>query len=87
MEWKILKRNNHKGIAEKRERDRSNSREKITQEIVIETTTEVDQTQEKIEITNKGQVQVRDIMIEKISVTTVVEQVIQHIGFSNLRTI
>ena len=37
---------------------------------------EEDQTQERIETTNKDQVQVKDIMIEKTSVTTVIEQVI-----------
>ena len=36
---------------------------------------------------NKDQVQVKDIMIEKISVTTVTEQVIQHMSVLNLRTI
>ena len=32
-------------------------------------------------------VQVKDILIERISVTTAIEQVIQHIGVSNLKTI
>ena len=59
-----------------------------TQEIVtgIEVEIEEDQTQERIETTNKDQVQVKD-MIEKISVTTVIEQVIQHMSVLNLRTI
>ena len=50
----------------------------IIQEIVTEIIVEIeeDQTQERIETTNKNQVQVKDIMIEKISVTTVIEQVI-----------
>ena len=50
-------------------------------------TIEEDQTQERIETINKDQVQVKDIMIEKISVTTVIEQVIQHMSVLNLRTI
>ena len=54
----------------------------ITQEIVrgIEVEIEEDQTQERIETINKDQVQDKDIMIEKISVTTVIEQVIQHMS-------
>ena len=62
---------------------------KITQEMVTEIEVEIeeDQTQERIKTTNKDQVQVKDIMIEKISVTTVIEQVIQHMSVLNLRTI
>ena len=51
-------------------------------EIIIET--EEDQIQEKIETTDRDLVQVRDTLIERISVTTAIEQVIQHIGVSNL---
>ena len=61
----------------------------ITQEIVtgIEVEIEEHQTQGRIETINKDQVQDKDIMIEKISVTTVTEQVIQHMSVLNLRTI
>ena len=61
----------------------------ITQEIVkgIEVDIEEDQTQERIETINKDKVQDKDIMIEKISVTTVIEQVIQYMSVLNLRTI
>ena len=61
----------------------------ITQDIVtgIEVEIEEDQTQERIETINKDQVQAKDIMIEKISVTTVIEQVIHHMSVLNLRTI
>ena len=56
---------------------------------IVETTveTEVDQIQVKVEAINRDQVQVKDTMIEKISVTTVIELDIQHIGVSNLKTI
>ena len=43
--------------------------------------------QERIETINKDQVQDKDIMIEKISVITATEQVIQHMSVLNLRTI
>ena len=61
----------------------------ITQEIFtgIEVEIEEDQTQERIETINKDQFQVKDIMIEKISVTIVIELVIQHMSVLNLRTI
>ena len=53
----------------------------------MEVEIEEDQTQERIETINKDQVQVKDIMIEKISVTTVIEHAIQHMSVLNLRTI
>ena len=73
----------------KRERDRSNSRDRDNSRdsYKIEVETEIDQIQERIETINKDQVQVKDIMIEKISVTTVIEQVIQHMSVLNLKTI
>ena len=54
-------------------------------ETIVET--EEDQTQGKVEATNRDLVQVKDILTKKISVNTVIEQVIQHIGVSNLKTI
>ena len=66
---------------------------KVETEVEIEETvgtvveTEEDQTQEKVGITNRDLILVKDILIERISVTTVIEQVIQHIGVSNLKTI
>ena len=48
---------------------------------------EEDQIQEKVGTTNRDPVLVKDILIERISVTTVIEQVIQHISVSNLKTI
>ena len=54
-------------------------------ETIVET--EEDQTQEKVETTNRDLVQVKDTLTKKISVNTVTEQVIQHIGVSNLKTI
>ena len=56
-----------------------------TAEIIVET--EEDQIQEKVGTTNRDLVQVKDTLIERISVTTAIEQVIQHIGVSNLKTI
>ena len=103
----ISKRNNHLEAAEI-EIDPIVGIE-VTQEIDIETITEVeigveieggieeiaetiveteeDQTQEKVEITNRDLVQVKDTLTKRISVTTAIEQVIQHIGVSNLKTI
>ena len=54
-------------------------------EIIVET--EEDQTQGKVEATNRDLVQVKDTLTKRISVNTVIEQVIQHIGVSNLKTI
>ena len=54
-------------------------------ETIVET--EEDQTQEKVETTNRDLVQVKDTLTKRISVTTAIEQVIQHIGVSNLKTI
>ena len=54
-------------------------------ETIVET--EEDQTQEKVEITNRDLVQAKDTLTKRISVTTAIEQVIQHIGVSNLKTI
>ena len=48
---------------------------------------EEDQIQEKVGTINRNLVLVKDILIERISVTTTIEQVIQHIGVSNLKTI
>ena len=48
---------------------------------------EENQLQEKVETTNRDLVQVKDTLTKRISVTTVIEQVIQHIGVSNLKTI
>ena len=81
------KRINHQGIAETDTEIDPIVGIETTQEIVtgIEVEIEEDQTQERIEIINKDQVQVKDIMIEKISVTTVIEQVIQHMSVLNLR--
>ena len=56
-----------------------------TVETIVET--EEDQTQEKVETTNRDLVQVKDTLTKRISVTTAIEQVIQHIGVSNLKTI
>ena len=56
-----------------------------TAEIIVET--EEDQIQEKVETTNRDLVQVKDTLTKRISVTTTIEQVIQHIGISNLKTI
>ena len=58
-------------------------------EEIAETTveTEEDQTQGKIETTNRDLVQVKDTLTKRISVTTAIEQVIQHIHVSNLKTI
>ena len=84
-------------------RDRNNSRDYIETiigvEIEVETEAEIeetvgtiveteeDQIQEKVGTTNRDLVLVKDILIERISVTTIIEQVIQHIGVSNLKTI
>ena len=54
-------------------------------ETIVET--EEDQTQGKVEATNRDLVQVKDTLTKRISVNTVIEQVIQHIGVSNLKTI
>ena len=54
-------------------------------ETIVET--EEDQTQGKVEATNRDLVQVKDTLTKRISVNTVMEQVIQHIGVSNLKTI
>ena len=54
-------------------------------ETIVET--EEDQTQGKVETTNRDLVQVKDTLTKRISVTTAIEQVIQHIGVSNLKTI
>ena len=54
-------------------------------ETIVET--EEDQTQEKVETTNRDLVQVKDTLTKRISVTNAIEQVIQHIGVSNLKTI
>ena len=54
-------------------------------ETIVET--EEDQTQGKVEATNRDLVQVKDTLTRRISVNTVIEQVIQHIGVSNLKTI
>ena len=56
-----------------------------TVETIVET--EEGQTQGKVETTNRDLVQVKDILTKRISVNTVIEQVIQHIGVSNLKTI
>ena len=56
-----------------------------TVETIVET--EEGQTQGKVETTNRDLVQVKDTLTKKISVNTVIEQVIQHIGVSNLKTI
>ena len=84
-----FKRNNHQGIAETDTEIDPIAGIEITQEIITEIEVEIeeDQTQGRIETINKDQVQVKDIMIEKISVTTVIEQVIQHMSVLNLRTI
>ena len=63
-----------------RERDRSNSRDR-------DNSRDSYRNNRSTIITNKDQVQVKDIMIEKISVSTVIEQVIQHMSVLNLRTI
>ena len=72
-----------------RYRDRSIVEIEITQQIItgIEVEIEEDQTQERIETINKDQIQDKDIMIEKISVTIAIEMVIQHMSVLNLRTI
>ena len=54
-------------------------------ETIVET--EKDQTQGKVEATNRDLVQVKDNLAKRISVNTAIEQVIQHIGVSNLKTI
>ena len=54
-------------------------------ETIVET--EEDQSQEKVETINRDLVQVKDTLTKNISVNTVIEQVIQHIGVSNLKTI
>ena len=54
-------------------------------ETIVET--EEDQTQEKVDETNRDLVQVKDILTKRISVNTVTEQVIQHIAVSNLKII
>ena len=56
-----------------------------TAEIIVEK--EEGQIQEKVETTNRDLVQVKDTLTKRISVTTAIEQVIQHIGVSNLKTI
>ena len=48
---------------------------------------EEDQIQGKVETTNRDLVQVKDTLTKRISVNTAIEQVIQHIGVSNLKTI
>ena len=60
---------------------------KIEETVGIIVETEEDQTLEKVETTNSDLVLVKDILIERISVTTAIEQVIQHIDVSNLETI
>ena len=54
-------------------------------ETIVET--EEDQTQGKVEATNRDLVQVKDTLTKRISENTVIEKVIQHIGVSNLETI
>ena len=54
-------------------------------ETIVET--EEDQAQGKVETTNRDLVQVKDTLTKRISVTTAIEQVIQPIGASNLKTI
>ena len=58
-------------------------------EEIAETIVEIeeDQTQGKVETTNRDLVQGKDTLTKRISVNTVIEQVIQHIGVSNLKTI
>ena len=56
-----------------------------TVETIVET--EEGQIQGKVETTNRDLVQVKDTLTKRISVNTVIEQVIQHIGVSNLKTI
>ena len=74
-------------------RSRNRSRDKVEIEVGIEEIAETiveieeDQTQEKVETINRDLVQVKDTLTKKISVNTVTEQVIQHIGVSNLKTI
>ena len=57
------------------------------QEIEIEVEVETGQILEKEEEINQDQDQVKDILIEMISATTVTEQVMLHIGASDLKTI
>ena len=57
------------------------------QEIEIEVEVETGLILEKEEEINQDQDQVKDILIEMISATTVTEQVILHIGASDLKTI
>ena len=61
----------------------------ITQEIVteIEVETEEDQTQGKVETTDRDLVQVKDTLTKRISVITATEQVIQHMNVLNLKII
>ena len=54
-------------------------------ETIVET--EEGQTQGKVKTTNRDLVQVKDTLTKRISVNIVIEQVIQHIGVSNLKTI
>ena len=56
-----------------------------TVETIVET--EEGQTQGKVGTTNRDLVQVKDTLTKRISVNTVIEQVIQHIGVLNLKTI
>ena len=56
-----------------------------TQEIEVEV--EIGQTLEKEEEINQDQDQVKDTLTEMISATTVIEQVMLHIGVLDLKTI
>ena len=58
-------------------------------EEIVETIVETEegQTQGKVETINRDLVQVKDTLTKRISVNIVTEQVIQHIGVSNLKTI
>ena len=80
-----LQRNNHQEIAETNtEIDPIVGIEIVTG---IEVETEDDQTQGKVETTNRDLVQVKDTLTKRISVITATEQVIQHMSVLNLRTI
>ena len=75
-------------------RDRYKTKTEVETEVEIEAEiaetiveTEEDQTQGKVEATNRDLFQVKDTLTKRISVNTVIEQVIQPIGVSNLKTI
>ena len=84
-----FQRNNHQEIAETDTEIDPIVGIEITQGIVtgIEVETEEDQTQGKVETTDRDLIQVKDTMIKRISVITATEQVIQHMNVLNLRTI